>query len=86
MDNMMEITRIYNGFIVSLPNEAEDGYTQRVFEMADNPENVNRPSDGEDLDTWRRLLYVVMNHFGYFPSYKDDKLIDINIIDGEKSE
>jgi len=79
MDQMMEIRRVVNGFIVSTPNEEDDGFTQYVFEMAEYPENVNRPEDGEDLDTWKNLFYFIMNHFGYYRSKHDDKVLELNI-------
>ena len=76
----MILERVANGFLVSVPNDLDDGYIQYVFQMSDNPKNVDRSANGEDLDTWYHLLYFVMEQSGYFPSRRDEKRIDIRIL------
>jgi len=82
----MILERVANGFLVSVPNDLDDGYIQYVFQMSDNPKNVDRSANGEDLDTWYDLLYFVMEQSGYFPSRKDDKRIDIRILTSDDVE
>ncbi len=77
----IEIERVSNGFIVSGPNQHDDGWFQTVFEMSDNPEFPNRMNDGEDLQTWRNLLYFIMEQMGYFPSWNDENILEVVITD-----
>ena len=76
----MILERVANGFLVSVPNDLDDGYIQYVFEMSDNPKNEDRPTNGEDLDTWYHLLYFIMAQLGYYPSWNDEKRIIVSIV------
>jgi len=76
------IERTQNGFIVSWPDELDDGspnIQQRVFEDADIPYDDKHADDYNELIALQHALYEVKNQLGYSYSKHNKQNIIIGV-------
>lgn len=80
-DYKLTIEKVVNGYIVTHPDELEDGVEVEYRDVIED-----RDTDDGELEAGLDLLYFVMEYFGLIGSKHDKKRLRAEIVERDNDE